>query len=173
MAEIVWNPKWQLKEPATFDFNPDGSVTFKGPVGTVFLPADYVAFMQVSEGAGLRDTGAWFLARFDDGAALLQIEWLASIRTLMSGTWRNNEYPEPERNRLPPTHVFIGHADPANPEGAEVVMNVHRGDPDYGKVYAWVRANDPWMTGDNTRGLGHVADSFTDFMNGLTEKENL
>ena len=173
MTDITWNPKWQLKAPAAFDFNPDGSVTFKGPVGDVFLPADYVAFMQVSDGAALRDKGAWFIARFDDGVMLLQIEWLGDMRSVMLGTWEFYEHPDPATHILPQLFVNIGYADPAHPDGAEVVMNVVKGDPDYGKVYAWVKANDPWMTGDNTRGLGHVADSFTAFMNGLTDRENL
>ena len=174
MAEIIWNPKWQLNPPTQFDFNSDGSVTFEGPVGSIFLPDDYIGFMQVSGGAALRDKGSWFIARFDgDGVALMQIEWLGSLDTVMFGTWRLYETPEPETHRLPQKYVTIGFADPANPDGADVVMNVNRDDPDYGKVYVWITANDPWMTGDNTKGLGYVADSFTDFMNGLTDRENL
>lgn len=174
MAELVWNPKWQLNAPGTFKFNADGSVTFRGPVvGDVFLPDDYVAFMQKSAGAALRDRGSWFMARFDEGVVLLQIEWLGDVRSLMLGTWAFYETPEPETHKLPQKYVSIGYADPVNPNGADVVMNVVKDDPDFGKIYVWVKANDPWMTGDNTRGLGFVANSFTEFMNGLTEQEDL
>ncbi|WP_308917472.1 SMI1/KNR4 family protein [Jannaschia sp. LMIT008] len=173
MSGINWNPDWQLSEPSEFDFNPDGSITLRDPLNDVFLTRDYIEFMQRSNGAGLRDTGSWFMARFDEGVVLLQVEWLGNTRNLDLTTRSYYRHLDPDTHLLPLKHVFIGFADPVNPEGADIVMNVQKGDPDYGKIYAWIRANDPWMTGDNTHGLGHVADSFTGFMNGLTERENL
>ncbi|KGJ01598.1 hypothetical protein SAMN04487972_1633 [Paracoccus halophilus] len=87
-------------------------------------------------------------------------------------TWDYYIYPEPEKHKLPLGFMGIGYAEPA-PNGVDVVLNVDTSSLDYGKVYAWVRTNDPWMTGNNKRGLGFVADSFTEFMNNLTDKKNL
>ncbi|KGJ01597.1 hypothetical protein SAMN04487972_1632 [Paracoccus halophilus] len=73
---------------------------------------------------------------------------------------------------VPDGFINIGHAEPG-PDGIYVLLNVDANSQDYGKVYAWINANDPWMIGDNTRGLGFVADSFTEFMNNLTDRKNL
>lgn len=54
-----------------------------------------------------------------------------------------------------------------------MLICVEEGSRDYGKVYAWKSSQDPWMEGDNTIGLGFVANSFTEFMNNLTARENL
>jgi hypothetical protein len=167
MSELIYRPQWQLNQPAQLELNSDGSFPIGEPVGNVFLPPDYVSFMRHSEGAALRDKGSWFLGRFNEGVMLFEIEWLGRLRNLMLATrsYRRHE-------RLPAFYVFIGYAEPG-PGGSDVVMNVQPGDPDYGKVFVWIKANDPWMTGDNTRGLGFVANSFNDFMNNLAPKERL
>jgi hypothetical protein len=167
MTDIIWRKEWQLNPPADLPFNPDGTVAFGEPVGNLRLPADYIGFMSISEGAALRDKGSWFLGRFSDGLALFEIEWLGGVRNLILTT---NSYRR--HGRVSPNHVFIGYAEPG-PDGSDVVLNAAVGDPDYGKVFVWIRANDPWMTGDNTRGLGFVANSFNDFMNNLAPKEAL
>jgi len=38
---------------------------------------------------------------------------------------------------------------------------------------SWFYAPEEWMTGSNTKGLGRVANSFTDFMNGLVDEDGL
>jgi hypothetical protein len=170
MTEIIWRPEWQLDPPADITFNADGSVPFGEPIGDLHLPPDYLGFMQRSEGAALRDRGSWFLARFHDGTLMCEIEWLGDMRNLRLGTRSYYRDPEMAQNYLPPTYVNIGFAEPGP---MDVVMNVAVGGPDYGKVYVWFPSRDPWMTGSNTRGLGYVAGSFADFMNGLAPKENL
>lgn len=172
MADINWNPAWQLNPPAKIAFKSDRKVTFEGPVGDVLLPKDYIDFLLVSDGAALRDRGSWFLARFADGTLLAEIEWLGGIDNAMGGTWNLYIYPEPERNMVPEGFINIGYAEPG-PDGIYVLLNVDTRNQDYGKVYAWIKANDPWMIGDNTRGLGFVANSFTEFMNNLTDRKNL
>ena len=52
-------------------------------------------------------------------------------------------------------------------------MNVDRKSPDFGKVYNWARAGDPWGEGDNTEGLGFVTNSFTELMNNLSEEKGI
>ncbi len=170
MTKIIWRKEWQLYPPGVIPFNADGSVPFGDPLGGLFLPADYLGFMQRSEGAALRDRGSWFLARFQDGTLPCEIEWLGDMRNLRLGTISCYRDPDMAQHCLPPTYVYIGYAEPGP---YDVVMNALRGDPDYGKVYVWHHAHDPWMTGSNTRGLGLVADSFTAFMNGLASKDKL
>jgi hypothetical protein len=168
----MWRPEWQLDQPANIELNEDGTVTFKGPIGRILLPDQYLAFLRHSDGAALRDKGSWFLGRFHDGVVLFEIEWLGGLDTAMHGTWAFYETTDPALHKLPLTYVSIGYAEPGS-GGSDVVMNVQPGDPDYGKVFVWIKANDPWMTGDNTRGLGFVANGFNDFMNNLAPKERL
>lgn len=66
MANLIWNPLWQLSDAEHFDINSDRSVTFKGNVGNIFLPEKYLSFMQKTGGAGLLDRGAWFVAKYPD-----------------------------------------------------------------------------------------------------------
>ncbi|GAA6176448.1 SMI1/KNR4 family protein [Sulfitobacter pacificus] len=169
MSELVWRENWQLNDPAELNLNMDGSFTIKDPVGDIFLPDDYIAFMRRSEGAALRDRGSCFLGQFHDGVIIFEIEWLGSLRNLRLST-RRNYYDDEAEDLLPRFLAFIGYAEPGP---SDVLINVSKGDPDYGKVYVWTPAKDPWMTGDNTRGLGWVADSFADFMNNLAPKEAL
>ena len=44
---------------------------------------------------------------------------------------------------------------------------------DYGSVGVVMVSPDKWGKGDNTRGLGKVAPSFTEFMNGFKPQEDL
>jgi len=169
MSEIIWNDRWQLSEPADIASNDDGSFTIKDPVGPVFLPDEYVAFMRKSEGAALRDKDAWFLGNFREGVVHFEMQWLGTMRNLRLGTRRYYQ-DDPAESSLPETYAFIGSAEPGS---SDVIMNVAKNDPDYGKIYVWTPAKDPWMVGDNTRGTGWVADSFVDFMNNLAPKEAL
>jgi len=43
----------------------------------------------------------------------------------------------------------------------------------FGKVYNWTRAGDPWESGDNTEGFGLVADDFIELTNNLTLETDL
>ena len=166
---IKINPKWQLDEPADVPLDQDGRFALLHGLSPIRLPDDYLAFLRISEGAALRDKDAHFLARFKDGIRILEIEWLGDLVTLEIGT--SNYLLDNRQDRLVPEgFAKIGFAEPGP---YDVVLNVREGDADRGKVYVWLQALDPWMTGDNTLGLGWVADSFTEFMNGLTARENL
>ncbi|MBK4218243.1 SMI1/KNR4 family protein [Paracoccus caeni] len=171
MTGIKWNPAWQLDPPAQIDINPDGTVTFEGPVGNVLLPKEYLDFLLISDGAALRDRGSWFLARFQNGLLVGEIEWLGGIDTVMGTTWNLYVYPDPEKNKVPDGFINVGFAP--GQEDMDILLNVNRSSSDFGKVYAWINADDPWMIGDNTRGLGFVANSFNEFMNNLTDRKNL
>jgi hypothetical protein len=170
MTEIIWRKEWQLDHPIEIPVNADGSVAFGDPVGDLFLPSDYLGFMQVSDGAALRDRGSWFFAQFLDRRLKCQVEWLGGWRNLRLGT-RSFYFGTDPEFLLPKTYANIGYAEPALHQNEqspfEVVMSITSLSLDYGKVYIWSPSHDPWMTGTNTRGLGFVADSFAAFMNGL------
>lgn len=171
MVGINWNPAWQLEPPARIDFNHDGSVAFKGPVGNVLLPEEYKNFLLKSDGAALRDRGSWFLAHFPAGVSIEEVEWLGGLESNKNMTWGFYPYPQAEKNFLPPGFIGIGYA-PGHQDNY-ILLATDPKSQDFGKVFIWARANDPWVTGDNTRGLGYVADNFAEFMNNLTEKKNL
>jgi len=177
VTTLIWNPLWQLSAPDPFDLNANGSTTFKGPVGDVFLPEDYLLFMQTAGGAALRDRGSWFLAKFLDEQLVCEIEWLGNTSSVMFATW--DFYTEPEKNLLPQQFISIGYAEvkqhksekyKAN-DGCNVVMCADTDSADYGKVFIWIKPAqslenvDAWMKGNNSLGIGYVADSFNDFMN--------
>lgn len=177
MASLIWNPLWQLSDAEHFDINSDRSVTFKGNVGNIFLPEEYLSFMQKTGGAGLLDRGAWFVAKYPDEEITCEIEWLGKMSTVFFGTW--DFYTDSETFHLPEQFVSIGYAEvrqhcsekyKAN-HGCNVVIQVDRNSPDYGKVYLWIKPSqsfenvDTWMKGNNTLGLGYIAGSFNDFMN--------
>lgn len=164
MHELIWNPKWQLSPPKTIELKNDGSITFKGPIGDVYLPEDYLNFIRESDGAALRDKDSFFEATFDDGASIFEIEWLGKLNTVMFQTWDFYEHSDPQTHKLPRHYISIGYAEP---NASRVVLCADRASADYGKISVWVPANDVWMVGDNTRGLGYVAESFNQFMNSL------
>ena len=46
--KIKIRPEWDLDDPADIKMNRDGSITFEGPVGDVFLPQDYLEVLKIS-----------------------------------------------------------------------------------------------------------------------------
>ena len=163
------NPKWQLNEPADVRLDANGKFPLLHGLNPMCLPEDYLAFMSKSEGAALKDRDGYFLAHFKDRIDILEIEWLGDLTNLEIGT--SNYLLDNRKDRLVPEgFAKIGFAEPGP---YDIVMNVREGDADYGQIYVWLQAFDPWMSGDNTLGFGWVADNFTAFMNGLTARENL
>lgn len=170
MPELIWNPHWQLSQPSIIELNNDGSIAFKGPIGDVFLPEDYLTFIKRSDGAALRDKGSFFVAEFYDGLSIFEIEWLGKLNTVMFQTWDFYEQAAAETHKLPRHYVSIGYAEP---RASRIVICADRESVDYGRVSIWIPANDAWMIGDNTRGLGFVAESFNEFMNKLKTSEDI
>ena len=172
-------PEWDLDDPADIKVNRDGSVTFKGPVGDVFLPQDYFSMLKISDGIGIDidDKNAWFLGDFQNGFVILNYYGASRINNVMHGTWGYFDNDEHGKPLLPEGFIRIGisaphHLDMTKGE-FDVLLCCLKDHHDYGKVFVWPRSDDPWMEGTNTIGLGFVADSFTEFMNNLTAQENL
>ena len=157
------NPKWQLDIPGEFTISKDGRVQFREPLGAVLLPRDYLDFMKMSDGAVLRYRDAWFIARFPQGIKIVEIDYLSEMENVIGHSYV-------ARMSMPNGFISIGASEL---EEMDILIGVEEGSCDYGKIYAWKSSVDPWMEGNNTIGLGFVADSFTEFMNNLTARENL
>ena len=112
----------------------------------------------------------FIVAQFDDGPIEVQLEYLLSLDKLVSDYSFNYEsvYADGSESRLPAKHVII-----ASGLIDDFVLNVDQESPDFGKVYNWTRAGDAWEEGDNTEGLGFVANSFTELMNNLSEETDI
>ncbi|KGJ02593.1 hypothetical protein IT41_17120 [Paracoccus halophilus] len=153
-------------------FNRDGSVAFGGSVGDVFIPEDYRDFMLYTDGVGTKETGSWFLTRYRDGVKILELEYLSEFFSVVNQTWGFKASLYHDGYTVPEGYMDIGTAE-GDREYTSVLLSVRKGESDYGKVFTWMQSHDPWMEGENTQGLGFVADSFTDFMNNLAERKNL
>lgn len=170
--DVNWRPEWEREDPADMSVNRDGSITFAGPVGKVFLPDEYKEFMMYTDGVGTKDTGTWFLTRYNDGVRILELEYLSDFFSVNNRTWGYRENLYHDGYTVPEGYIHIGTAE-GDKEYTSVLLSVRKGEPDYGKVFTWMETQDPWMEGDNTQGLGFVANRFTEFMNNLTDRKNL
>jgi len=168
-----WKTTWEKDDPAELTLNTDGSVTFSGPTGPVFLPDDYQAFLLTSDGIGAKDYDArWFVTTYPDGIKILELEYLSGFSSVQNLTWGFQENVYHDGYTVPKGYIHIGTAE-GDANYTSVLLSVRKGEPDYGKVFTWMQTQDPWMEGDNTIGLGFVADSFTTFMNNLAPRDSL
>jgi hypothetical protein len=152
--------------------NADGTLTFSGPTGNVLLPPDYLAFMQLTDGAWTKGPDAWFITRYDSGVKILELEGVHGWRSVMLGTWGYQENLYHNEFTVPQGYVSIGQCE-GDAAYTDLQLCCIPGHPDYGRVFTWMNTQDPWMTGDNMRGLGLAANSFTELMNNLTFKDQL
>jgi hypothetical protein len=165
-------PHWSVDPPTDFTLNPDGTLTFQGPIGDILLPPDYLEFLRFCDGMGVRGDDSWFISGYDAGPKILQLEYLCSLFSVMNGTWRYRDNLYHKEIVAPPGYVCIGQCE-GDGNYTDLQLCVIPGHPDYGKVFTWMQSQDPWMTGENTQGLGYAGTDFTSFMNGLTFKDRL
>ena len=167
---IVFNPKWQRRDPGEFEVLPGNQVEMGPDVGIVTLPEDYVGFMRLSDGLGTRDRDGWFTARFADGTVILALEYLSEFEFLIDETeWNYATFTDRPGALIPKGFVVIGRTE----NMFDVLLGSDPKSNDFGKVFVWEARKSPWMEGTNTRGLGLVAETFTDFMNGLSARHEL
>ncbi|PID35784.1 MAG: hypothetical protein CR993_08525 [Rhodobacterales bacterium] len=169
---INWKPTWEREEPAEIIFNQDGSVHFDDLVGDVWLPEDYKEFMLYSNGLGTKDTNSWFVSDYPNGPKILELEYLSEFFSVKNGTLGFQVNMFHDGYTVPKGYIDIGTAE-GDANYTSVLLSVRKEAPDYGQVFTWMQTQDPWMEGENTTGLGFVANSFTEFMNNLTARENL
>jgi len=137
----------------------------------VELPQDYKKFItRYSGGITPTEEDNFIIAQFKDESIEVQLDYLISLEDLVSEYSFNYEsiYEGKSNSKLPEQHVII-----ASGSIDDFVLNVDRESANFGKVYNWTRAGDPWGIGDNTEGFGLVADSFTDLMNNLIEETDI
>lgn len=168
---IEIDPRWSLRgAPEHLPLTPDGAYKFGFKVGDLHLPKDFLAFLRAHDGGALRSGRSWFLAQFDDGARKMQIDWLGNTISMETGTMTSFAPDGSGQNLLPEGFVRIGY-DELNT--ADILIKADPESPEHGHIFAWFNAQDEWMTGDNTKGLGTIAPSFTEFMNTLRDADAL
>lgn len=135
------------------------------------LPDDYVAFLQTYGFARwmLTVPDRFTYCRADGGQEVIKVGSVAHLETpdSIARSMKNAWNDEPELG-LPcwPQGVMpvAGNAGPG-----QVLMNF---DPTPATIQYWEPAQDPWGKGDNTQ-LCDVADTFTDFINGLAMRDQV
>jgi hypothetical protein len=116
----------------------------------------------------------YFLARFDDHVEICMYDGLFSPQRIQTQNRIIAEsiYADPGATIMPPGYYAIGGA--YNDLGEmRLMINLQADGPDYGKISVWNLAWDPLGTGDNTRGIGHVADTLDAFFAGLQQRDAL
>lgn len=166
---IDFRESWRIDDAEkAFEFQKDGSIFVNDRVGYLFLPKDYQEFIAEYPG-GITPTEEdnFIVAQFKEESIEVQVDYLISLESLISDYSFGYEsiYADGSKSKLPPLHIII-----ASGSIDDFVLNVDKKSPDFGKVYNWTRSGDPWGTGDNTEGLGWVANSFTDFLNNLKQE---
>ncbi len=166
--ELKVRDTWRFEPPEPIPFNADGSVSFGGRVGDVVLPEDYVALMARRGPVTFEGEDNACIAVYEDSNDVVVVEYLLDLSSVSLQSRMLYESAFHDSVLVPPGFIVI-----ASGEIEDIVMNVDPNGPDFGRVYARERAQDPWGEGDNTRGLGLIADSFTEFMNELTQEDAL
>jgi hypothetical protein len=169
---ISLRPHWRIEAPAPIKLNPDGTLTFSGPIGPVLLPPSYLEFLQLSDGLLTRGDDSWFISHYEHGPKILQLEYLSTLFSVMNGTWGYQDNVYHDGYTVPKGYAKIGTVE-GDGNYTDLQLCVIPGHPDYGKVFTWMQSQDPWMTGENTQGLGYAGTDFVSFMNGLTFKDRL
>ena len=168
---IEIDPRWSLADPTDqLPLTEKGAFAFGGKVGDLYLPNDYLAFLKRYDGGALRRGRSWFVAQFQDGGRKMQIDWLGNAISIRNGTQASFAPDGSGQNFLPPGFVRIG-LDELN--GADILIKANPSASDHGHVFTWFYTEDEWMSGENTHGLGFIAPSFTAFMNGLRDENEL
>jgi hypothetical protein len=116
----------------------------------------------------------YFLAHFDDHVEICMYDGLFSPQRIQTQNRIIAEsiYADPGATIMPPGFYAIGSAY-GQVDEMRMMINLDPSAPEYGKIYVWYLAHDALGTGDNTRGLAHVADSLEAFFNGLQTEDAL
>jgi hypothetical protein len=171
-AMIHHRPTWHSRSPVPIKVNPDKTVSFKAPIGDVALPAAYLSFMQETDGFTVRGDDSWFVTKYKSGPKTLQLLGLSGFFAALDHTWRYQHNPYHDARVVPKGYVGIGQCE-GDVYPTDVLLCCDPGHADDGKVFTWMQSQHPWMTGDNTRGLGLAANNLTDLLNNLSRREAL
>ncbi len=171
-SEIKFRDSWKVDNadnPPKFQ-EEDSGIFINNQMELLYLPADYKAFMAMYPG-GITPMANdnFILAQFKNESFEVQLEYLYSLEDVISdySSGYNSTFVDGSKSKLPAQHAII-----ASGLMDDFILNVDPESNKYGHVYNWTRSGDPWGTGDNTEGLGWVADSFSDLMNQLSEESD-
>lgn len=115
-----------------------------------------------------------FLARFIDHTEIAMYDGLFSPQTMQSqnAIIAESIYADPGAVIMPPGFYAIGSAY-GKADEMRLMVNLDGTSADYGKIFVWHLAHDALGTGDNTRGLGFVADNLHSFFANLQTEDKL
>lgn len=116
----------------------------------------------------------FFLAQFDTGPliCLLESTWAPAQIHSLNWTLSESQYAEKGDVILPPGYIGFASAFDADGQLA-LLTNVEEHSAEYGRIYIWHFAWNALGTGDNTRGVGYVAETFRDLVAKLTTEDAL
>jgi hypothetical protein len=152
-----------------FDF---GRVLPKASFPEAFVT--YYASLARGEPVDWDNERIYFLARFDDHVEVCMYDGLFSPQRIQTqnAIIAESIYADAGAVIMPPGFYAIGGA--YNDLGEmRLMINLVADSPDYGKIFVWNLAWDALGTGDNTRGIGRVADTLQSFIEGLQPRDAL
>ena len=168
--EIIFRESWRIESSENLiTIQEDGSVFVNNELGSLQLPNAYKEFI-IKYPGGITPTGEdnFIVAQFEEEAIEVPLEYLLGLESVVSDYSYQYASTFGSGSRLPAKHIII-----ASGEIDDFVLNIDPKSDNFGKVYNWARAGDPWGTGDNTEGFGLVADNFIELMNNLTKETHL
>jgi hypothetical protein len=141
------------------------------------FPDAFVAYYKTFAAGEPVDFGnerQFFLAQFDDNTQICMYSGLFSPQSIQvqNDIIADSMYVAPGDIVMPPGYYVIGKAYSAEGE-MRLMVDLRRDSPSYGGIFVWNLAWDALGAGDNTRGLGFVADTLQAFIEGLQPREVL
>jgi hypothetical protein len=146
-------------------------------LGTATFPPEFVqtyAAIAKGERANYADEVIFFLAKFQSHSEVCWYDGLFAPDMIEAQNAIISEsiYADPGAIIMPPGFYAIGSAY-GHIDEMRMMINLDPAAPEYGKIFVWYLAHDALGTGDNTRGLAHVADSLEAFFAGLQPEDAL
>ena len=134
------------------------------------FPASFVeAYLnQFSE----EDDEEFFTAKYPSGEKKLMLDGIFDPAHIHSqnAIVAESSYAPPGSQILPTSHYAF--ADAWDDQSQHLLLvNLDQNHADYGKIYAWHLAHDPLGTGDNTNGVGYVANDLREFLDNLSAED--
>ncbi len=141
------------------------------------FPVEFVSYYKTFSAGDLVDfinERQFFLGQFDEHTQICMYSGLFSPQSIQvqNDIISDSMYVNPGEIVMPPGYYAIGTAYSAVGE-MRLMINLQSNHADYGKIFVWNLAWDALGTGDNTRGLGYVADNLEAFFAGLQPEDAL
>lgn len=138
------------------------------------FPAAFAEQFDAVSDDSFDDDREHFLAHFSEGTIVCYFETIFDVPgiRMQNGIIAESAYAPEGAIIMPSGYYAFGSAH--GPENEmRLLVNLAEGTGNYGKIYVWYLAHDPLGEGDNTRGLGFVANSLNGFIAALEEEGKL